>query len=205
MSDTTESNRLVKVDPDEEADRKRKIAESISCEADAKAAEQLGPIKFRDMEPGGKLNSRSEDDFDGQRIIETFAVKDIDAGNRLLTTLINANCNAQKSTKGSVPNGLIALVHELEPRDAAEGMLCSQLVSTHALAMECVSRANYPGQTFEGRELNMRHAERLMRIFNQQIDTLNKHRGKGQQKVTVEHVTVNEGGQAVVGNVAASD
>jgi hypothetical protein len=40
-----------------------------------------------------------------------------------------------------------------------------------------------------------------MRTFNQQIDTLNKHRGKGQQEVTVEHVTVNEGGQAVVGNV----
>lgn len=50
----------------------------------------------------------------------------------------------------------------------------------------------------------MRHAERLMRIYNQQVDTLNKHRGKGQQKVTVEHVTVNEGGQAVVGSLEAS-
>jgi len=66
------------------------------------------------------------------------------------------------------------------------------------------ARANFDGQTFEGRELNMRHAERLMRIYNQQVDTLNKHRGKGQQKVTVEHVTVNEGGQAVVGSLEAS-
>ena len=31
--------------------------------------------------------------------------------------------------------------------------------------------------------------------------TLNRHRGKGQQKVTVEHVHVHEGGQAIVGNV----
>ena len=30
---------------------------------------------------------------------------------------------------------------------------------------------------------------------------LNRHRGKGQQKVTVEHVHVHEGGQAIVGNV----
>jgi hypothetical protein len=31
--------------------------------------------------------------------------------------------------------------------------------------------------------------------------TLNRHRGKGQQKVTVEHVHVHEGGGAIVGNV----
>jgi hypothetical protein len=31
------------------------------------------------------------------------------------------------------------------------------------------------------------------------LDALNRHRGKGQQKVTVEHV--HEGGQAIVGNV----
>src|SRR5215467_9650868 len=31
--------------------------------------------------------------------------------------------------------------------------------------------------------------------------TLNRHRGKGQQKVTVEHVHMHAGGQAVVGTV----
>jgi hypothetical protein len=30
---------------------------------------------------------------------------------------------------------------------------------------------------------------------------LNRHRGKGQQKVTVDHVHVHSGGQAIVGNV----
>ena len=33
------------------------------------------------------------------------------------------------------------------------------------------------------------------------LDALNKHRGKGQQKVTVEHVHVHQGGQAVVGTI----
>jgi hypothetical protein len=33
------------------------------------------------------------------------------------------------------------------------------------------------------------------------METLDKHRGKGQQKVTVEHVHVHQGGQAIVGNV----
>ena len=31
--------------------------------------------------------------------------------------------------------------------------------------------------------------------------SINRHRGKGQQKVTVEHVHVHSGGQAIVGNV----
>ena len=35
------------------------------------------------------------------------------------------------------------------------------------------------------------------------MDALGRHRGKGQQKVTVEHVHVNAGGQAIVGAVAA--
>jgi hypothetical protein len=33
------------------------------------------------------------------------------------------------------------------------------------------------------------------------LDALNRHRGKGQQKVTVEHVHVHSGGQAIVGTV----
>jgi hypothetical protein len=33
------------------------------------------------------------------------------------------------------------------------------------------------------------------------LEALNRHRGKGSQKVAVEHVHVHEGGQAIVGNV----
>ena len=35
------------------------------------------------------------------------------------------------------------------------------------------------------------------------LDALNRHRGKGAQKITVEHVHVHTGGQAVVGVVEA--
>jgi hypothetical protein len=41
-----------------------------------------------------------------------------------------------------------------------------------------------------------------MRLFNEQVDTMAKLKGKGgQQRVVVEHVTVASGGQAIVGNV----
>jgi hypothetical protein len=42
-------------------------------------------------------------------------------------------------------------------------------------------------------------ANKLSRTYATLIEALNRHRGKGQQKVTVEHVHVHAGGQAVVG------
>jgi hypothetical protein len=40
---------------------------------------------------------------------------------------------------------------------------------------------------------------KLSRTYATLVEALNRHRGKGQQKVTVEHVHVHEGGQAIVG------
>jgi hypothetical protein len=57
-------------------------------------------------------------------------------------------------------------------------------------------------QTFEGRRENLSQANKLSRTYATLLEALNRHRGKGNQKVTVEHVTVNSGGQAIVGNVA---
>jgi len=43
--------------------------------------------------------------------------------------------------------------------------------------------------------------KRLSRTYARLLDALNRYRGKGQQKMIVEHVNVEAGGQAVVGNV----
>ena len=59
-------------------------------------------------------------------------------------------------------------------------------------------------QTFEGRKEALTQANKLSRTYSALLDSLNRHRGKGQQKVTVEHVHVHEGGQAIVGNVEST-
>jgi hypothetical protein len=56
-------------------------------------------------------------------------------------------------------------------------------------------------QTLQGRQENLNQANKLSRTYAMLVETLNRHRGKGQQKVTVEHVHVHEGGQAIVGNI----
>lgn len=97
----------------------------------------------------------------------------------------------------------LAALEAIGPVDGVEGMLATQMVATHEAAMECLRRAMNPEQTFAGRDVNLKHAAKLLQIYARQVEALDKHRGKGQQKITVEHVTVEAGGQAIVGNVQA--
>jgi hypothetical protein len=92
----------------------------------------------------------------------------------------------------------------ISPRDELEGMLAAQLVACHNAAMECYRRGMLGNQTFEGRHENLSQANKLSRTYATLLESLNRHRGKGAQKVTVEHVHVHEGGQAIVGNVEPS-
>lgn len=67
--------------------------------------------------------------------------------------------------------------------------------------LECYRRAMVGEQSFEGRRENLNQANELSRTWATLLDALNKHRGKGQQKVTVEHVHVHAGGQVAAGTL----
>jgi len=97
--------------------------------------------------------------------------------------------------------GLLSFLSGIDPKDQFEGLLAGQLLASHNAAMECYRRAMLPEQTFEGRRENLNQANKLSRTHATLLEALNRHRGKGQQKVTVEHVHVHEGGQAIVGKL----
>lgn len=119
--------------------------------------------------------------------------------NQALTTLWTNNSDpAQRKIQ---MRATVAALTGIGPRDELEGMMAAQLVAAHNAAMECYRRAMLPEQTLEGRHENLNQAAKLSRTWATLLDALNKHRGKGQQKVTVEHVHVHAGGQAVVGTV----
>lgn len=120
-----------------------------------------------------------------------------------ITKLLWVHEDAGEETRHERVVRALELYESLEPADGAEGMLAMQMVGTHDAALECLKRAALSHQTFEGRDMALKHAHKLMTLYTQQLATLNKHRGKGQQKVTVEHVNVEAGGQAIVGNVDA--
>jgi hypothetical protein len=86
-------------------------------------------------------------------------------------------------------------------RDELEGMLVSQMIACHAASMECHRRAMLPNQTVEGRQMSLGAASKLSRTYATLLEALNRHRGKGRQVIRVERVTVEAGGQAIVGAV----
>ena len=98
-------------------------------------------------------------------------------------------------------NQLIPVFEAISPRDEFEGMLAVQMVSLHTMALEMMRRAMISDQSVDGVSNNVNRVTKLTRAFIALSGALDKHRGKGQQKISVEHVHVNEGGQAIVGSV----
>jgi hypothetical protein len=108
---------------------------------------------------------------------------------------------SDSETRDKQFNATVAALVGIGPKDELEGMMAAQLIAAHNAAMECYRRAMIGEQTFEGRCENLAQAGKLSRTYAVLLDALNRYRGKGQQKVTVEHVHVHSGGQAVVGVV----
>ncbi|GJE13393.1 hypothetical protein FOHLNKBM_4456 [Methylobacterium longum] len=100
-------------------------------------------------------------------------------------------------------NTMLAAVEAVRPENELEGMLAVQMAATHRLAMECLQRSAV-ATTPEQMTANGNLASKLLRTYTAQIEALAKVRRGGAQKVTVKHVHVHEGGQAIVGNVDAN-
>ena len=95
---------------------------------------------------------------------------------------------------------MTAVVREIAPRDAIEQMLAVQMATAHVALIrqgKRMARADQLPQ-FEAHE---RAFNKLARTFTTQMEALRKHRNGGKQTVTVQHVNVEDGGQAIVGTV----
>jgi hypothetical protein len=95
----------------------------------------------------------------------------------------------------------VRVIERAKPQDEVESALVMQMACTHAAAMAVL--ATLAGAA--GGERNMvakaSAAARLLRAYAAQVEVLRRLRSGGSQLVRVEHVHVNEGGQAVIGNV----
>jgi len=99
-------------------------------------------------------------------------------------------------------NLAIASLAEIAPRDGIEAMLAVQMVATHEMATVMLRRS-IAVNNVEQVESAVNLATKLCRSFTTQMETLQRYRTKGQQKIVVEHqqVLVESGGQAVIGDV----
>jgi len=97
----------------------------------------------------------------------------------------------------------IAAMMGFKPTDEIEGMIAAQALAMHNASMESSRKAMIHNQPFEIAQGLRKSAATASRVFIELITALDRKRGKGgQQKVTVEHVHVHAGGQAIVGTIA---
>lgn len=126
------------------------------------------------------------------------------AANQMLGAIWRSD-KEDADTKEIRDTATLRRLSEIGPRDVVEAMLAAQMAATHEAAMECFRRAALPSQTFAGRELGLKYGDKLVRSFAALVETLDRHRGKGQQVVRVEHVMVQAGGRAIVGAISQGE
>jgi hypothetical protein len=101
-------------------------------------------------------------------------------------------------------NASLALIESAKPRDEVECALVIQMVCTHTAAMALLGALGGGHGPDRNIAIKASAASRLLRAYTSQVEALRRLRNGGSQFVRVEHVHVNEGGQAVIGNVSSS-
>src|ERR1700720_488931 len=134
-----------------------------------------------------------------QLMAETLGVADRDAMHGILRQLVKASVNGQKPDAVNL-SFMIAMVTSIRPRDSVEAMLVAQMVSVHVMAMRCAQHLA-TAEDLARHDSAARALGRLARTFPAQIEALNRYRSHGEPAITVQNVSVGDGGKAIVGNV----
>jgi hypothetical protein len=133
-------------------------------------------------------------------LMEALGTTDPDFLDGILCQLVNVGRRGGKADERGL-NFMLSVIKGVKPRDQVEALLAAQMAAVHTatmtLARQLAHVGNIPQQDSAERAFN-----KLARTFAAQVEALKRYRSRGDQTVRVEHVTVNEGGQAIVGNVA---
>jgi hypothetical protein len=132
-------------------------------------------------------------------LMEVLGTTESDFVDGLLGQLANVGTRGRAVDERGL-NFMLAVVKGVEPKDQVEAMLAAQMAAVHNATMTFARRLahvdNIPQQDSAERAFN-----KLARTFAAQVEALKRYRSRGEQHVRVEHVTVNDGGQAIVGTV----
>ena len=132
-------------------------------------------------------------------LMQAIGTTDADFLNGFLYQLADAASRGSKSDEQRI-NFMLSVVEGIKPRDHIEAMLAAQMAAVHMATMAVAGQlAN--AENIAQQDSAERAFGKLARTFSAQTEALKRYRTGGEQKVTVQHVTVGEGGQAIVGNV----
>jgi hypothetical protein len=118
----------------------------------------------------------------------------------LLAQITNVSRSGKVATDQEL-NFMLSLVRGINPRDETEALLAAQMAAIHNATMVAARRLNHV-ETIPQQDSASTMLNKLARTFASQVEALKKYRSAGERTIKVQHVTVNDGGQAIVGNVS---
>ena len=131
-------------------------------------------------------------------LMEALASADGDFVDGIVSQLVNVSGREDIDERGL--NFMLSIVKGIEPRDQLETMLAVQMAAVHVASMTFARRLAHV-DTIAQQDSAERAFNKLTRTFATQMEALKRYRTGAEQKVTLQHVSVAEGGQAIVGNV----
>jgi len=155
---------------------------------------------FADTAPDQELEPWTSDgDALKQSVKATTGIDHGLAAGHLINRLVNLLPNG---TSPTTANAAMALMGTMAPRDSYEALLVAQMIAVHEFSMTYARKALREGLSMEQAGYYLNQAQKLMRTYATHLDTLMRYRNQGKQTIQVnhQHVTVSDGGQAIVGN-----
>ncbi|UCE56480.1 MAG: hypothetical protein JSV31_13845 [Desulfobacterales bacterium] len=166
------------------------------------------PLKFRANDKTKLLEPEGDPLLAVPKMLAAFGTTDLELYKFLLDQVVQTFRTFQtsegvceSSKMAEFCNHAMAILHGIRPMDEIEGLLAVQMIGVHNMAMNAMRLAMISGQYPDSIERNTNRATKLLRTFAAQMEALKKYRSGGQQKMIVEHVHVNKGGQAIVGSI----
>ena len=192
---------VVVAHPEPSAPEKAAIAQAIDRRTKRRPRVSL---KIQSQADGIVGITSSHSDYNGwtARINEAFGTT-----SQQFAAVASTQLNTVAAARGTPAteadlNAALAFVDGVGARDEMEACLAVAMYGSHAVGMDLLARARQAGSA-ELAAIYTNAATKLHRTFVAQAETIAKLRRGGEQKVTVEHVHVHAGGQAIVGAVSS--
>lgn len=114
---------------------------------------------------------------------------------RLSDLTVNALPTAYSQNKDAITKACLAVTYgaiDMAPADPVEGILIAQLMVANEAALAMYQKGwAQPPEYFQARTKYLQLADKAARTVLMLTERLDQHRGRGQQSITVKHVTVN--------------
>jgi hypothetical protein len=150
---------------------------------------------------GAGINLDHPDATVGEALLaEALGTADFDFLHGLLRQIAGAAASDRQFDEAKL-NFVLSLVKGAQPRDQLEAMLATQMAAVHMSTMGLAQRLAQVDSAPE-RDSIASAFNKCARTFANQLEALKRYRSCGEQKITMQHVSVKEGGQAIVGNVS---